>query len=503
MLIRHRTTAILALALGLLACHTALAAPEESVSVRDLAAVLASDVGTFEKAKACQQIAVLGGSEAVPALAALLGDPQLSAYARSALEAIPAPSAGEALLRAVAQLEGDLRIGVLNSVGVRRDAGAVPTLARFVGESDGPSAVAALSALGRIATPDATAVVVGALTRGPEALRGAAADACLASADTLLGDRQTGAALRLYERVRRSTAPQHVRLAAASREMVALGAAGVPMLERHLASGDEATRAMALRTAREMPRPEVTDALVAVLPTADPDLQALLIPALAEREGEAARDAIAAMASNSVREVRLAALRALAPIDPETIPFVPLFDGKTFDGWEGDTVGSFRIEDGAIVGGNLTTPIPRNEFLCTTGVYGDFVLRLECKVVSANGGIQFRSSRVPDSAEVSGYQADMDSSGTYWGCLYDESRRGMLVEADRAETGRVVKPNDWNRYEIRCEGPRIQLFVNDLRTVDYTEADAAIPRNGIIAVQVHAGAPSETWYRNITIAELP
>jgi hypothetical protein len=182
---------------------------------------------------------------------------------------------------------------------------------------------------------------------------------------------------------------------------------------------------------------------------------------------------------------------------------VPLFDGKTFEGWEGDTAGSFRIEDGAIVGGNLATAIPRNEFLCTTGAYGNFILRLECKVVSANGGIQFRSSRVPDSAEVSGYQADMDSSGTYWGCLYDESRRGMLVEADRAVTGPIVKLDDWNRYEIRCEGPHIQLFVNDVRTVDYTEADAAIPRSGIIAVQVHAGAPSETWYRNITIAELP
>ena len=101
----------------------------------------------------------------------------------------------------------------------------------------------------------------------------------------------------------------------------------------------------------------------------------------------------------------------------EALEFVALFDGETFEGWEGDTEKSFRIEDGAIVGGSLSAPIPRNEFLCTTRRYENFVLRLECKVIEANGGIQFRSERIPDSAETRGYQADMDSSGTYWGCV--------------------------------------------------------------------------------------
>ena len=67
----------------------------------------------------------------------------------------------------------------------------------------------------------------------------------------------------------------------------------------------------------------------------------------------------------------------------------------------------------------------------------------------------------------------------------------------------VVKRGDWNRYEIRCLGPRVQLFVNGLRTVDYTEKDEAVVLSGVIGLQIHSGKPSEIRYRNIEIAELP
>ena len=114
----------------------------------------------------------------------------------------------------------------------------------------------------------------------------------------------------------------------------------------------------------------------------------------------------------------------------------PLFDGRTFDGWEGDTKSTFRIEDGAIVGGSMKAPVPHNDFLCTKASYANFILRAECKLNGpANGGIQIRSERVPNNFEVSGYQADMSAEpdGGYWGCLYDESRRNkVLVRPDRA-----------------------------------------------------------------------
>ena len=185
---------------------------------------------------------------------------------------------------------------------------------------------------------------------------------------------------------------------------------------------------------------------------------------------------------------------------------VPLFDGKTFNGWDGDTNKTFRIEDGAIVGGTMKARIPRNEFLCTTRNYTNFVLRLKFKLLggpSANGGVQVRTKRIPNNHEVSGYQADMGDP-SWWGCLYDESRRNkVLAKSNMDDVNKVVKRDDWNDYTIRCEGRRIVLAINGQQTVDYTESDPKVEDYGIIAVQIHAGPPSEAWYKDITIEELP
>lgn len=185
---------------------------------------------------------------------------------------------------------------------------------------------------------------------------------------------------------------------------------------------------------------------------------------------------------------------------------VSLFDGKTFRGWVGDTNKTFRIEDGAIVGGTMKAKIPRNEFLCTTRDYTNFVLRLKFKLLggpSANAGVQIRTKRIPNNNEVSGYQADMGDPA-WWGCLYDESRRNkVLAKSNIDEVNKVLKRDDWNEYTIRCEGRRIVLAINGRQTVDYTETDPKVEDYGVIAVQIHAGPPSEAWYKDITIQELP
>jgi len=184
---------------------------------------------------------------------------------------------------------------------------------------------------------------------------------------------------------------------------------------------------------------------------------------------------------------------------------IPLFDGKTFKGWEGDTQKTFRIQEGSIVAGSLSAAVPRNEFLATTRQYTNFVLRLEFKLLGgtkANAGVQIRTQRIPNHHEVSGYQADMGDG--WWGCIYDESRRRkVLAKADPLQTDKLVKRDAWNTYEIRCEGKRIRLAINGTQTVDYTEPDDAIPQFGIIAVQIHGGPPSEAWYRKLIIEELP
>ena len=182
--------------------------------------------------------------------------------------------------------------------------------------------------------------------------------------------------------------------------------------------------------------------------------------------------------------------------------FTPIFDGKTLDGWEGNEK-MFRIQDGAVVAGTLKAPIPHNDFLCTKQEYGDFELRLKFKVVGkgANAGVQFRSQRVPNHHEVSGYQADLGDS--WWGSLYDESRRNkVLVKADEAKLNEVLKRDDWNDYTIRCEGKRIQLWINGLQTVEFTEPDDKIEQQGIIGLQIHGGGPSEAWYKEIRIKKL-
>lgn len=184
---------------------------------------------------------------------------------------------------------------------------------------------------------------------------------------------------------------------------------------------------------------------------------------------------------------------------------VRLFDGKTFNGWEGN-LKVFRIEGGAIVGGSLRERVQRNEFLCTTKEYSDFTLRLKFKLLgdpqSANAGIQFRTARIPNHHEVIGYQADIGQQ--YWGALYDESRRKKVLAGPTPEdVVKLFKPSDWNEYVIRAEGKRIRLELNGRQTVDYTEPDEAIKQSGCICLQIHSGPPSEAWYKDIAIETLP
>jgi hypothetical protein len=205
---------------------------------------------------------------------------------------------------------------------------------------------------------------------------------------------------------------------------------------------------------------------------------------------------------------RLALLFALVTAATMAAEPMPLFDGKTFTGWEGDTEKTWRIENGEFVAGSVDRKQPRNEFLSTKENYGNFELRYEAKLLGdpksgfVNGGVQIRSERHPDGVEMIGYQADIGDP-KYWGALYDESRRRkMLAEVDMTKIEPVLKRNDWNRYTIRCEGPRIQIWVNDVQTVDYTEQDKTVPLTGKIAVQIHGNGNTQIRYRNLTLKPL-
>jgi hypothetical protein len=179
-----------------------------------------------------------------------------------------------------------------------------------------------------------------------------------------------------------------------------------------------------------------------------------------------------------------------------------LFDGKSLEGWDGDSA-VFRVEEKSIIGGQLKEKIPHNSFLSTKDEYADFELQLEFRLIgeATNAGIQLRSKRIPDHHEMIGYQADLGEK--YWGALYDESRRNkVMASPDEVGLAKVLKLGEWNNYRILCEGRHIQLWINDFQTVDYTEADEKIEQSGLIALQIHGGPPGEAHYRNLRIRRI-
>lgn len=185
---------------------------------------------------------------------------------------------------------------------------------------------------------------------------------------------------------------------------------------------------------------------------------------------------------------------------------IPLFDGESFEGWEGDTEKYFRIEDGAIVCGLLRERVPHNHFLSTSRSFRNFELKLKFKLIgdeNINSGVQIRSWRIPGHYALTGYQADLGSPG-WWGSIYDEHRRNRVIaQSNMEELAKALRLGDWNDYTIRAEGKRLQLWINGMQTVDYAEEDDGIADHGVIAVQIHQMAAGEAWFKDITIEELP
>jgi hypothetical protein len=180
--------------------------------------------------------------------------------------------------------------------------------------------------------------------------------------------------------------------------------------------------------------------------------------------------------------------------------FQPLFNGKNLSEWIVDTPGTWRVENGTIIG--ESAGMKYNDFLRTKRLYADFVLRFSFRLKdgAGNSGVQFRSKPVPNSHEVSGYQADIGEK--YWGCLYDESRRNRVLAQAPPEALAKVRPDGWNDYVITARGNHITLDFNGVRTVDYRETEPGIDRSGFIALQVHSGPPLKIEFRSLEIQDL-
>ena len=168
---------------GIAALGIAPAAADESAA---LAILSSADSDLHAKAMACDALGQVGTAKAVPVLGKLLADPRLHDYARDGLERIPDASAGKALLGALPSLEANLRIGVIITLGDRREKGAVGALEKIAKNGKDPVAAAsAISSLGKIANPKAGKAIIGLLSSDDASVKAAAKNAALSAAQRM------------------------------------------------------------------------------------------------------------------------------------------------------------------------------------------------------------------------------------------------------------------------------------------------------------------------------
>ena len=212
---------------------------------------------------------------------------------------------------------------------------------------------------------------------------------------------------------------------------------------------------------------------------------------------------------------------------------INLFDGNSFNGWEGPTE-FFRIEKNAIVAGNLRDTLFKSYYLCTDKRFKNFELKVDVKIKSnslnTSGGISFRADRVINSTEVMGYQADvgyinpklisqfsdftpknLNKLYPLWGSLVDENRPEIsrypnpdifpvviYKVANKDLVDKIVDPYNWNNIHIRAIDSLILIKVNGEITAEFIEKEK-VKDKGCICLQAQSGEAHETWYQNISL----
>ena len=289
------------------------AAKKEDVA-KLLATAQKTDAPLIERFAACRELSVVGDKSAVPVLAALLPDEKMSHMARYGLEPIPGPAVDAALRDALGKLKGKLLAGVINSIGVRRDAKAVEPLAKLLADADANVVCAAAASLGKIGNVAAASVLEKALAGASGANLNVIADGCIRAADALLAAGKRDKATALYDCVRAAKAPRHIRMAAMRGAILARGPAGVTMLMEQVKGDDNAMFAVAMRLAHEMRDAKLTQALAAEVGKLAPEKQVVVLQALGDRKDTATVPAVLAAAKAGPSNVRVAAIRALPQI---------------------------------------------------------------------------------------------------------------------------------------------------------------------------------------------
>lgn len=292
---------------------TALRADESGALLKVIQSKETSDV---DRANAFEAIGDTAGAEAVAPLAGFLVDKKWSHYARFALQKMEGEIVADALISSLDTLEGDLKLGVIETIGRRRDAKAVSPLAKLLTQADPSIAAAAATALGGIGTTDAAAALRRALDSEQDSQRRES----LASSLLLVGQRlfkmkNTPAAIKIFDQLREAELPKPYRIGATQSAILARGGAGVPLMVEQLKSADFAFFQAGLAVARVLPGEQATQAVSDLLQSeSSPDRQALLILALNDRGDKRALPALVDQLQSNSAEIQTAAIDGIGTL---------------------------------------------------------------------------------------------------------------------------------------------------------------------------------------------
>jgi HEAT repeat protein len=328
---KSRIYSVLIIAL-LLACAAPMLAQTvapKGDEAKLIAVLKSADASRKDKIDACRQLAIIGGKDSIAPLAALLGNEELSHNARYALEPNPDPAVDEALRDALGKLKGGPLVGVIGSIGVRRDAKAVGALAKLLSDSDAVVARAAARAMGKIGTEEAANTLQAAL---PKASADTKLDLCeglFRCAESLAAAGQKEQAVAIYNELRKLDAPHQVRAGALRGAILTPDRGGLRLLREHLSSRDYILFSAAVQASQEMPSDRVTKALTDGMKGLPADNQILIIQALGRRGDKAAVPVLLDAAKNGEKPVRLAAIQTVTEMGDASA--VPIFVGLLSD----------------------------------------------------------------------------------------------------------------------------------------------------------------------------
>lgn len=280
-------------------------------------AFLKSDATLAGKDFICKQLSMMGSEAAIPVLTAMLADVKTAELGRYALERIPGSAVDQAVRESLAKTSGRTRIGVIDTLGVRRDMGSVSGLRPLALGSEPAEASAALFALAKIANPQAVQVLSEAQTKSPAAVRPAAAEAYLQAANRLSAGGNASAAVPIYKQLYTGNAPATVRAAALHGLGAAGGAQAVPVLMDALHGSDARLQAIAVGTLM----PGAAAQLIAEMPKLNESEQIRILGLLSERGDASALPAFTSELKSPSKPVRLAALQYIGPVaNASTVP---------------------------------------------------------------------------------------------------------------------------------------------------------------------------------------